>query len=128
MKKFIKKIKTSPRVKKQAGENWPPLNIEAQIAIIKSIEAEQDIGLGKRIHQFSFREFELRLDRDVTGTYRLIANEGNERKYSFSIRCTRGNYQALMTSFQEIIAYLSGDRRIADLPSHELLKGHYYGS
>ena len=127
MKKFFKKIQTSPRVKKRAGENWPPLDVEAQIAIIKSIEADQDIGLGKRIHQFSFREFELRLDRDVTGTYRLVANEGNERRYSFSIRCKKGNYQVLLTSFQEIINYLSGDRRFANLPNHEQLKGHYYG-
>ena len=102
--------------------NWPEVDLAAQIVAIRQAEAETQPRSGQLIHAFDFHEYSLRLDRDITGTYRLVANEGRERRYSFSIR------GELEPALQEITAFLSGPRRMADLPRSETLKGHYYGS
>lgn len=128
MKKIVKHLKkiSSRSVRKEI--EWPPVNLDEQIEKVRTIEAEGDPGLGKRIHHFDYRQFELRLDRDITGMYRVIANVGNERRYSFSIRCSYKDYEALRICFEEIMEYLGGDRRIVNLPNHERMKGHYFGS
>lgn len=110
------------------AEPPPAVDIDAQIETIKRIEEEQKPDLGSRIHQFSYGDLELRLDRDITGSYRLCVFEGTERRFSFTVRCEQGDYESLRTSFQEIIAFLNGDRRIADLPRHDRLTGHYFGA
>ena len=114
--------------KKKREPEWPQVNIKAQIDTIEYNESNRDIGLGSRIHYFSFQEFELQLDRDITGMYRVVVTEGNNRRFSFTIKCKYGDYAKLGTCFEEILQYLSGDRRIADLPNHDLIKGHYYGN
>ena len=108
--------------------DWPEVDIGTQIEAIKHAEADESIGLGRRIHSFSYHEFELRLDRDITGTYRVIANMGNERRYSFAVKCPHKDYKVLRAAFEEITEYLNSDRRIADLPDNERLKGYFFGS
>jgi hypothetical protein len=105
---------------------WPPLNIPAQIEAIRQVEAKGDPGLGRCYHHFEFHEFDLRLDRDITNTYRLIVNQGRDRRYSFSIYCQPGDYTSLQKAFEEIIHFLEGDRRFADIPRRQDLKGHFF--
>ena len=38
------------------------------------------------------------------------------------------DYAALLSSFEEIIRFLKGNRHIANLPNEEKLKGFYFGS
>ena len=102
-------------------------NLDAEIEAIRQIEAAGPVDRGKRIHGFIHQGLELRLDRDVLGWYRVTVNEGRERRYSFSIVCDPGDYEALRACYQEITAFLDSDRRPANLPRHERLKGHYYG-
>jgi len=107
--------------------DWPEVDLEVQIKAIEKSETEHEQGLGVLIHAFEFHEYELRLDRDITGMYRVVAMEGRERRYSFSLRCAHRDYEGLYSILDEITVYLSGERRIAGLPNSELLKGHYYG-
>jgi hypothetical protein len=127
MNTFLQRIRKRSRQKKRKEHEWPLVNIEAQIEAIRKIEADEDIGLGRRIHCFACREFELSLDRDIMGTYRVIAYQGKERRYSFSVTCPHKDYEALQAAFEEIVQYLSGDHRLADLPNNEGMKGHYFG-
>ena len=127
MKAFLQRLRKRSRHARRQKHEWPPVNIEAQIEAIQKVEADEDIGLGRRIHCFACREFELSLDRDIMGTYRVIAYQGKERRYSFTVTCPHKDYEALQAAFQEIVRYLSGDRRLADLPQHERMKGHYFG-
>ena len=93
---------------------------------MQEVEAEQKIGLGRPIHSFSYEGLELRLDRDMTGQYRVTVNEGRERRYSFTLHSAPHDYEALQAGYEEIIAFLDGTRRIGTLPDHERLKGHFY--
>ena len=127
MKKLFK-IRNRSSLSDLDKTQWPAVDIDAQIEAMRNAEADQNIDLGRRIHYFPYRQFELHLDRDITGMYRVIANVGNERRYSFSITCQYGDYEALRTAYEEIFNYLKSNRRIADLPNNERLKGHYFGS
>jgi hypothetical protein len=117
--------------KKKKSENVkgkkPDVNIPAQIDKIRTIEKETGPDLGRLIHAFEYGDFTLRLDRDVTGTYRVMITVGQERWYSFSVRSDYKNYTAIEKAYEEIIAFLGSDRRLADMPNHEKLKGHYFG-
>ena len=110
------------------AKHEPPLDLNAQIDAIKQFQEENQPDFGIRIHQFDYKNLECRLDRDITGSYRLCVFEGTERRFSFTIRCESDDYDILRSSFQEIIEFLDGDRRIADLPKTERLTGHYFGS
>ena len=104
-----------------------PIDLTAEIDRIRRVEAAGEIDLGKRIHCFRHQGLELRLDRDVLGMYRVTVNEGRERRYSFTVVCAPGDYDTLRSGYEEITAFLDGDRHLAKLPRHDRLKGHYYG-
>lgn len=127
MKKLVQ------RFKKRLAQNknghhipWPAIDINAEVDAIQRTESAAQIDLGKRIHSFVYQGLELRLDRDVLGMYRITVNEGRERRYSFTIVCASGDYDALRSGYNEIIQFLDGDRGLASLPRHERVKGHYY--
>jgi hypothetical protein len=105
-----------------------PFDLDAQIACVAEAEAERDAGLGRRIYQFRYRDLDLRLDRDVLGRYRVTASEGPQRRFSFTVLCDQGDYAALRDGFAEITRFLDGERRVRDLPRHDRLQGHYYGT
>ncbi|MFQ5569644.1 MAG: hypothetical protein ACE5G0_08205 [Rhodothermales bacterium] len=105
----------------------PAVDISTEIEAVRRAEADRDLDPGKRIHGFRYRGLELRLDRDVTGMYRVTVNEGRERRYSFTIVCEQGDYEALHAGYDEITHFLDGDRRVVNMPNHARLKGHYYG-
>lgn len=105
-----------------------PLDLDAEVEVVRAAEAAEGIEPGKRIHSFVCEGLELRLDQDVVGQYRVTAWEGRERRYSFTVHCEAGNYAALRRGFEEIAHFLQSDRRLAHLPDDTLLKGHFYGS
>lgn len=106
---------------------WPPVDLERVLAAVAEAEAAEPIGLGKRIYTFECQELELRLDRDVTGAYRVTAFEGAERRYSFTAFCARGDYACLRGALAAVVAYLEGERHLADLPKSEHVHGHFFG-
>ena len=128
IKKFTNLLRNIFSKPIQSQPDWPPFDISAQIARIKTIESEKKIDLGQRINCFSYKHFELNLDCDITGFYRIVVYEGRDRRFSFSIRCKQGDYEAFLSSLKEIVEFLDGDRRIKNLPKHDLLKGYYFGS
>ena len=106
----------------------PIINLTREVEVVQEVESEQEIGLGHPIHSFSYEGLELRLDRDITGQYRVTVNEGRERRYSFTFHSAPHDYEALQAGYEEIIQFLNGTRRITTLPNHERLKGHFYGA
>ena len=127
MKDFFKRL--NKHFSSQNGQvvEPAPIDLTAEIDRIRRVEATEEIGLGKRIHCFRHQGLELRLDRDMLGMYRVTVNEGRERRYSFTVVCAPGDYDTLRSGYEEITAFLDGDRRLANLPHHDRLKGHYYG-
>lgn len=119
---FSKKKKAQKKEDKK-----PEINIPSQIDKIREIEKESGSDLGRLIHAFEYGDFVLRLDRDVTGMYRVMVTVGQERWYSFSIRSQHKDYEALQKAYEQIASFLSGERRLAEMPNHEKLKGHYFG-
>jgi hypothetical protein len=127
MKKHFKSLRNRFSRRTTPATEGPLLDTGAEIEVIKRIEAAQDPGLGRVIHHFPYLEFDLWLDRDITGTYRVVVYQGKKRRYSFSIQCGHKDYEALRNGFEEIICFLGGNRRIVDLPKNKHLKGHYFG-
>lgn len=106
----------------------PPVDLDAQLARVRAAEAGGPPPLGRLIHRFDVDGFELRLDRDVTGAYRITVGEGAERRYSFTLRCPPGDYAALHDAYAEVVRFLRSDRLLVRLPNDDRLRGHYYGS
>ena len=127
MKKFLKHMKNRPPSTSKSAKDIPSVNLNVHIDAIKKHEAERGSELGRLINGFEYGDFTLRLDRDVMGMYRVAVYSGQDRWYSFSLRCPQGDYDALREAFQEIMDFLSGDRRLSGMPDHEKLKGHYFG-
>lgn len=127
IKKFTGLLKSIFSRPPDPEPDWPEFDINAQVDMIKKIESETKFDLGQRIHYFYYKNFELSLDREITGLYRIVVCEGKDRRFSFSIRSKPGDYQAFLTSLEEIVKFLDGDRRIINLPKHDLLKGFYFG-
>ncbi len=120
IKKFFKGFSRDPFVP-------PEFEISSQIRLIRQSELNCKPEPGRRIHAFEFMEFELSLDLELTGTYRLAAFMGREKKYSFSIACKPGDYEELARGIKESTDYLSGERKISELPINELIRGYYFG-
>ncbi len=127
MKDFFRRLSKHFTSSNGHAVQEPLPDLQAEIDAIRRVEAAETIDLGKQIHCFRHQGLDLRLDRDVLGLYRVTVNEGRERRYSFTIVCAPGDYDVLHASYEEITAFLDGDRHLATLPRHDRLKGHYYG-
>ncbi|MDZ7772586.1 MAG: hypothetical protein U5K31_07595 [Balneolaceae bacterium] len=104
----------------------PELDLPSLIGEIRQRESG-GIERGRRIHQFTYGIFEVRLDRDITGHYRVTVYNGRERVYSFTVKAEEGQYEELQTGYRSIINFLDGERRLSELPDSPNLKGHFYG-
>ncbi len=127
MKKFVDRLRRRLRAHSDGTAAPKALDLDAEIRAIERAETDRAIAPGKRIHAFRYGELDLRLDRDVLGLYRVTVNQGTERRYSFTIVCPPGDYAALRSGYEAIAIFLDGDRRPADLPRTDWLKGHFYG-
>ncbi|HET6568776.1 MAG TPA: hypothetical protein VFG50_12490 [Rhodothermales bacterium] len=128
MSSFISRLKRSIIHTQNGHAPPPPLDLDAEVGRVRQAEASGVIPTGHLIHRFTYTGLDLRLDRDMTGTYRLTVNEGGHRLYSFSVICARNDYLALLKAYEEITRFLAGSRAPADLPRRDGLMGHYYGS
>jgi hypothetical protein len=106
----------------------PAFDLDTELTLIEQAEAGRVIPTGRLIHQFAYQGLDLRLDRDMTGMYRITVNEGGHRLYSFTVVCPHEDYRTLRSGYDEIIRFLSGTRAISELPNHEHVRGHYYGA
>lgn len=105
-----------------------PVDPAVPVEAIRRAESGATFTPGKRIHRFEAAGLDLRVDYDVTHTYRITASEGTERRYSFSVRAPARDYDALHEALATVLAFLEGDRHPSRLPDTALVKGHYYGS
>jgi hypothetical protein len=105
----------------------PAMWIEDQLAAVRYAEAAGAVLPGKRITSSLYRHLDLRLDKDMTGMYRIGVYEGRERRYSFIVRTPAGDYDGLKSAYQVVLGFLDGDRRIASLPDLPGIKGFYFG-
>lgn len=108
------------------AESSHDVDISAVIAEVKANELE-DIPTGRRIHTLEHGSLEIRLDRDITGHYRVTVYEGADRRYSFTVFAKEGEYPILEKAYGEIIDFLEGDRHLSEIPDKEFIKGFYYG-
>lgn len=109
------------------GASYPAVDVAREAEAIRVAELTRTPEPGKRIHSFPVQELDLRLDRDVLGTYRVTASEGAERRYSFTLAYRPDDGDALRTALAEVVHFLEGDRSPTTLPRTELIQGHWYG-
>jgi hypothetical protein len=127
MSAFVKKLKSIFSGNNHNTIKDPSLDIDGLVNQIKSTEEVSKPEPGRKIYSFMYYDFELILDVEVTGQYRLSAFSGKEKKYGFLIKCETGNYEVLAEGLKQCIDFLNGNRKIGDLPDNEVLKGHYFG-
>ena len=104
-------------------EPIPKPNIGSIIQKAGQVEEQSGLEPGRKIHEFDYRFFTLRLDRDITRNYRVTVSQGNERIYSFTI----SEDPALENALHQILDFLNGSRSLKELPNSETLKGFYFG-
>ncbi|MTI87898.1 MAG: hypothetical protein FH748_08020 [Balneolaceae bacterium] len=108
-------------------EPAPKTDIPKIITQIETKEQARDIPLGRKIHDFDYGMLSVRLDRDITKSYRITVWQGKERLYSFTVQTNQGNYKQLQQAYNIIINFLNGDQNLSHLPDNDLVKGFYYG-
>lgn len=119
IKKWLKNGSASDRQKEE-------LDLGSLMSEIRERESS-GVDLGRRIYQFTYGIFEVRLDRDITEHYRVTVFNGRERVYSFTVMAKEGEYEELRESYRTIIDFLDGERKPSELPDTGRLKGHFYG-
>lgn len=124
MLQFLKKLFNGD---KTSHEPLPDPDFSAIINQVKKREDAEDIQPGKKIHEFDYHLFSIRLDRDITKNYRITVFQGKERIYSFTVFAEKGEYQKLETAFHQVLDFLSGARSLKNLPNTNLLRGFYFG-
>lgn len=125
MKKFLSKLFGNNKIEQP---ELPSADIEKVMEEIKTAEAATEPEPGRLIYKFVHQEFDMQLDLEVTGTYRLVALIGLEKRFSFSIRCLKGEYNLLQSGLEESMHFLNGSRQLVNLPKTRLLKGHFFAS
>ena len=118
------------RLKKLFGTRSEPeeaADIPTIIEQIRKREEKNDIALGRRIHSFQYKQYQLALDRDISKNYRVTVYLGKERIYSFTLFANQGNYDILEQAYTRIIDFLDGEQKLSSLPDNEIIKGFFYG-
>lgn len=110
-----------------SSETEEPADIPTIIGQIRKREEMNDIPLGRRIHSFHHRQYQLALDRDISENYRVTVYLGRERIYSFTLFANQGDYNILEQAYTKIVHFLDGEQQLSDLPDNETLKGFFYG-
>lgn len=105
----------------------PDPDFPAIINEIKEKESSVEIIPGKKIHEFKYNLFTLRLDQDVTENCRITVNRGNERVYSFTVFASPRAYKKIEQAYRDVIDFLKSERNISELPDSDQIKGFYYG-
>lgn len=123
MLRFIKKWLKNGHA---AESNKQELDLASLISEIRERESA-GVDLGRRIYQFNYGIFDVRLDRDITEHYRVTVYNGRERVYSFTVMAKEGEYEELKDGYRSIIDFLDGERKPSELPNSNTLKGHFYG-
>lgn len=124
MIRFLKRIFFDRRDRETSKAK---VDISELILEIRQEESAGEIPPGRRIHRVEYGIFEIRLDRDITGNYRVTVYSGKEREYSFTVFGRKGEYEKLKEAFGKIFDFLDGEHKISNLPDNELIKGFYYG-
>lgn len=125
MSTFLKKLF---KRNQEPEPSVPEPNYTAIINQIKKREATHDIAPGKKIHEFDYALYTLRLDRDITKNYRITVFQGNERIYSFTVFTTKGEIDKLDGAYRKVIGFLNSEQLLKNLPDSDLLKGFYFGN
>lgn len=87
-------------------------------------ESEGQLESGKALHVVEYDDLVLRIDRDVIGMIRITASQGEDRRFSFSLRCRSEDWEPALES---VFQFLASERALRDLPDSPLVKGHFYG-
>lgn len=108
-------------------EPLPTLDLERAIEQIQKSEKASQTEPGRPIFKGRHTHFDIRLDRDITGHYRITAFYGTEKAYSFSVYSETTDFKSLSSAFKTVTGFLEGERNLRDLPDDDLVKGHYFG-
>lgn len=112
----------------KSEKSIPDPDFTLLIANIRKRENAEEIAPGKKIHEFDYALYTLRLDRDIAKNYRITVFQGNERIYSFTVFDNQSNRDILEMAYRKVIQFLKSDQSIKNLPQSDILKGYYFGN
>ena len=82
---------------------------------------------GRTLLSFPHRNYQLRLDADVTQTFRLTAHQQSERVFAFLIHTDDAESEAFRDSLRQIFAYLTDRPSLKELPKTDQITGNFFG-
>lgn len=123
MRAFLRRLFGDPEPDIPSPPPPPPDAAEVARAVRKA-EEESTIEPGRLLHRFDYDELTIRFDRDVIGLLRITASKDEERRYSFSVRCSTDEWN---DAFESVFAFLASERSIRNLPNDDRVRGHFYG-
>lgn len=90
-------------------------------------QVQGDPEPGRKLHTFDWNGWTIRIDVDITRRYRFTLNQGNERRFSFTVLSKPGDYDGLKAAFLHIQKFINDGMPLKKLPRNEVLIGHFYG-
>lgn len=115
--------------KNSSQESDPGGSIDIEAIIEKIRTREQDeLATGRKIVRFDYRSFEIILDREFTGRYRISVFQGQHKCYGFAIQKKELTDEEFKHIWERVIGFLGHSPSPARLPEHELWKAHFFGN
>ncbi len=96
--------------------------------IVQSIreQEQQDEAIGRKILSLDYQQFELLVDREFTGRYRISAFKGQHKIYGFTVSEKEISDQQFKTVWNDILKFLDHPSP-NKLPESEQLSAHFFG-
>jgi hypothetical protein len=104
-------------------------NVDCQ-QIVGNIRSKErsEIPVGRKIYDLSFKEFEILLDREFTGHYRISVFQNQHKIYGFTVSEKEISDDEFVVVWEIIIDFLSNNPSPKQLPDHDLMNSHFFGS
>lgn len=96
--------------------------------IVQSIrkQEQQDIATGRKLLRIDYQQFDLLVDREFTGRYRISVFQGQHKVYGFTINEKEIDNQQFEAAWDDILIFLEQPSP-TQLPQSDLLTTHFFG-
>lgn len=96
------------------------------VATIRRRE-RQEIPVGRKIYDLQFKQFDLVLDREFTGHYRISVFQDHHKVYGFTISDKEISDENFAKVWKMVTQFLGNTPSPKHLPEHQLMQSHFFG-
>ena len=110
------------------GDSDPADSIDCQQMVANIRRRERDeIPVGRKIYDLQFGQFDVTLDREFSGHYRISVFQDHHKIYGFTINDKEISDENFVKVWEIVTKFLGKNPSPKHLPDHQLMKSHFFG-